>query len=68
MSVRSALALGFGLALAVAAAAAQQPPDELTSKQINMLAAEVQFFNALARQQKDELDKMKAANPCSEPK
>jgi hypothetical protein len=49
----------------VVAARAQQPCDDLTQKQLTMLAAEAQFFSTLARQQKDELDKLKAnANPC----
>jgi hypothetical protein len=77
MSVRSTLealaipalgGVGLLLVLAQLATGQQAPIDDLTARQINMLAAEVQFFNALARQQKDELDKIKAATPCSEPK
>jgi hypothetical protein len=57
------------LVLAGVSAAAQAPPDDLTQKQLTMLAAEVQFFSALARQQKDELDKLKtSAKPCGEDK
>jgi hypothetical protein len=49
--------------LAAGAVLAQGQPDDLTKKQISMLAAEAQFFAALAEQQKAELDKLKAS-PC----
>jgi hypothetical protein len=54
--------------MAVAAYAQVAPmPDDLTSKQITMLAAEAQYFSTLARVQKDELDKLKASAPCEKP-
>jgi hypothetical protein len=49
----------------VSAVAAAQPSSDLVQKQLAMLAAEAQFFSALAKEQKDELDKLKAA-PCLE--
>jgi hypothetical protein len=53
-----------GLLLVLGAAIGQQQPaDDLTAKQLNMFAAEAQFFAALAKQQKEELDKLKAS-PC----
>jgi hypothetical protein len=58
-----------GLLFGVVAAQPGSAPgaDDLTTKQLNMLAAEAQFFSALAKSQKDELDKLKAT-PCNEPK
>ena len=58
------------LVMAAGAVLAQAPgpPDSLTQKQLAMLHAEAEFFATLANQQKDELEKLKAA-PCGgEPK
>jgi hypothetical protein len=51
------------IGLAASAAFAQSASDDLARKQLAMLAAEAQFFSALAQSQKDELDKLKAS-PC----
>lgn len=61
MSVPPLASLAAGLLLGLLASA--RADDELMQKQLTMLASEVQFFSLLARQQKDELDKMKA-KPC----
>jgi type II secretory pathway component PulM len=60
--------IGLALLLVVAAVAMAQPAsDDLAQKQMTMLAAEVQFFSSLAKQQRDELDRLKAApTPCPE--
>ena len=54
-----------GIALA---AYAQAPTDDLVTKQMTMLAAEAQFFQALAARQKEDLDKLRAVPPCAETK
>ena len=51
------------LMLVGAAAVAQTGSENLRTKQLAMLYAEAQYFSALAQEQKDELDKLKAA-PC----
>jgi hypothetical protein len=47
---------------------AQDKQDDLVAKQVTMLAAEAQFFQALAARQKEDLDKLRATPPCAEPK
>jgi hypothetical protein len=54
--------------LTAATAIAQTMSPDLTQKQLAMFAAEAQFYSTLAKEQHDELDKLKANNPCGEPK
>jgi hypothetical protein len=61
------LAISLGLALAAGAAFSQAPQDELMRKQLVMLAAEAEFFSALALSRQGEIDRLKA-NPCEAPK